>query len=281
MKNSSEQEISAWQKQLDPFVLPPHFLSCVEETTSTMDLARRLVVQRVDLFDFNGPVVGIAIARSQTDGRGRLNRSWCSYSNNLLTTLIFSLELELTQLAGFSLAVGTALAECFNDIGVPIRLKWPNDILDEKERKLAGILIETVQPNTIKARVLPSQRSPLLFLVGIGVNLCSAPPDGIALNQLGIAYDSPLVTSPPHFISVLLPYILATREKFQSTGFSGFKDTWLHHANVKVGPLVFTLNNEKVQGTYVGLTDTGALSVMYQNKVIEISAGDINFSTDR
>ena len=52
------------------------------------------------------------------------------------------------------------MAEAFNALGIPVRLKWPNDILLE-DCKVGGILLEE------KSGVI---------LAGIGINLIWSPP---------------------------------------------------------------------------------------------------------
>jgi BirA family biotin operon repressor/biotin-[acetyl-CoA-carboxylase] ligase len=63
-----------------------------------------------------------------------------------------------------SLAAGVAAARACRP---PVRLKWPNDLLLEG-RKLGGILVEVHGRKAI---------------VGIGVNLAWAPPDGASLGE--------------------------------------------------------------------------------------------------
>jgi BirA family biotin operon repressor/biotin-[acetyl-CoA-carboxylase] ligase len=96
----------------------------------------------------------------QTAGRGRLGRRWHSTPG---ASLLFSLALPLADSvlpAAATLACGIALAEVFESEAVPVRLKWPNDVLLDG-RKLAGILCELAQDGD-GARTL---------VIGVGVNL--------------------------------------------------------------------------------------------------------------
>src|SRR2546421_206641 len=102
------------------------------------------------------------IAREQTRGRGRAGRAWVSPAD---AGLYFSIVLRPTRLAARSwplitlmsaLAVRDALIEAFE---IETDIKWPNDIIAD-ERKLCGILAETVETETGRA-----------VIVGIGINL--------------------------------------------------------------------------------------------------------------
>src|SRR5215510_681485 len=109
------------------------------------------------------------IAREQTRGRGRLERSWHSPKDaGLYFSLVLrpSFDIErwpLTSLAA-ALAVSDALRKACQ---LTVDIKWPNDICVE-QWKLAGILAETVETSDGAAVVL-----------GIGINLTSEnfPPE--------------------------------------------------------------------------------------------------------
>lgn len=108
----------------------------------------------------------LLVAQHQTAGRGRLGRQWLSQEHHTGSegsgaageSLTFSLVLPLTvaDWSGLSLAVGLSLASSLHP---DLRLKWPNDIWLE-QRKLAGILIETVAIGSAR-----------LAIVGVGINL--------------------------------------------------------------------------------------------------------------
>ncbi|MGD9850021.1 MAG: biotin--[acetyl-CoA-carboxylase] ligase [Nitrospirales bacterium] len=85
-------------------------------------------------------------ADRQTDGRGRLDRSWFSPPDlNIYASLIKMLPRTTPiQNAGWvPLLVGLAIVRAIEDFTkISPSLKWPNDVLI-RERKLGGILCET------------------------------------------------------------------------------------------------------------------------------------------
>lgn len=103
------------------------------------------------------PLGSIVVADHQTNGRGRLGRTWQgSRGSGLYATFV----LPPTPLIVF--ATGVACAEA---CGPQVRLKWPNDLISEG-RKLGGILAE-MRPDRA--------------LVGIGINLDWAPAGAACL----------------------------------------------------------------------------------------------------
>jgi BirA family biotin operon repressor/biotin-[acetyl-CoA-carboxylase] ligase len=119
----------------------------LESVTSTQDIARAL------------PIGSVVVADHQTAGRGRLDRRWESPPG---TALLVSFVVDPNPL--LSLAAGVAAAQA---CGVPVRLKWPNDLL-LGGAKLGGILVEAM---------------PAKAICGIGINLTWAPPGAAMLNQ--------------------------------------------------------------------------------------------------
>src|SRR3954468_1224094 len=104
----------------------------------------------------------VVIAESQSDGKGRLGRSWFSPPGvNLYLSIILRPKLAPADAAQLTLMSAVAVAEtvkCF--LGAPPAIKWPNDIL-VAGKKIAGILTES-----------SIDRARLHFaVIGVGVNV--------------------------------------------------------------------------------------------------------------
>jgi BirA family transcriptional regulator, biotin operon repressor / biotin---[acetyl-CoA-carboxylase] ligase len=124
-----------------------------------------------------GEPVGVVFAAHQTEGRGRLGRSWYSEKGDSLTmSLVFEAYADHPQpyLIGMACALAAAAA-------VHTQVRWPNDLLIG-DKKVGGILTELI-----------AGPGGLLPVVGIGINLNqqSFPPDleaiatSLALEQGG------------------------------------------------------------------------------------------------
>lgn len=106
------------------------------------------------------PVWGSVLAVSQWAGRGQLRRPWQSPPGNVHAALMWP-ETEPGHSPDLApLLAGLVAAEAFAELGVDLRIKWPNDLL-LNERKVGGILVEERA-----GRVM----------VGMGLNLAAGPP---------------------------------------------------------------------------------------------------------
>lgn len=124
-----------------------------DEVTSTFAVAHALAQ--------NGtlPPWGAVLAACQTAGRGQLRRHWHSPRGNLYVTFRLP-NVPLFHTGAAALVTGILLAMAFCRLGYPLRLKWPNDLLNRDQAKAAGILLE--------------DRGGVL-LAGVGVNLRMLP----------------------------------------------------------------------------------------------------------
>ena len=134
-----------------------HTLEVHETIGSTNDRARELLVEV-------GGDGGVVLAEVQTVGRGRRGRTWLSPSG-LNLTLSVALRPALAAADAWQLGLATALATleaCRTAApGSVLGLKWPNDVVAGDERKVAGLLLETVM----------SGERLTVAVLGIGINV--------------------------------------------------------------------------------------------------------------
>ena len=123
----------------------------------------------------------VAVADFQTAGRGRLGRTWeapPAGANLLCSVLLSASGLPVTRLhlatAAVAVAARSAAQSLAPELGTGI--KWPNDLVDSADRKLAGVLAEAEQPWVV---------------VGIGMNVGWAPEGAARLGD-GVTRDEVL-----------------------------------------------------------------------------------------
>ncbi len=87
----------------------------------------------------------VVVAEMQTDGRGRRGRSWYSpVGQGIYLSVIFRPVMPLQEISRLSLVAAVAVTAALEEeLNLPARIKWPNDILINN-LKIAGILSEAV-----------------------------------------------------------------------------------------------------------------------------------------
>jgi BirA family biotin operon repressor/biotin-[acetyl-CoA-carboxylase] ligase len=106
----------------------------------------------------------------QTGGRGRTGRAWISDAGGLWLSAVLPAPGPRKKWAILPLGAGWAVIEALGAIGISgLRLRWPNDILHGR-RKLAGLLVEQYQPETV--------------VVGVGINIDNQP-DSLDASLMG------------------------------------------------------------------------------------------------
>lgn len=113
------------------------------------------------------PEGAVAVAEEQSEGRGRLGRTWQAPARtSVLVSVLLRPEVEAPRLPELSLVAGGAVAQAIAEVtGLEPAIKFPNDVLLDG-KKVAGILAESSDGRVV---------------LGIGVNANQTveqlPPD--------------------------------------------------------------------------------------------------------
>lgn len=141
--------------------------------------------------------------------------------------------------------------------GLPLSLKWPNDLMFGSA-KLAGILLE---------------RSGDRIVAGFGVNLAAAP----AIEGREIAALAPAATiGPDAFAPLLAAQFERLLSAWRQSDPSAIARAWLARAH-PIGT-VLTVHSDaatRVTGRFDGIDDDGALRLRRDDAIMKIRAGDV------
>ncbi len=236
-----------------------------------------------------GPLWITAVA--QTEGRGRLGRSWTSPAGNLHASLLlsdpspFERAPELAFVA--ALALRDAIIAEVSALAPHLAIKWPNDLLLKGE-KCAGILIE--------GEVDPGKN--VNVIIGIGVNCAhhpptasGRPPEGEEPPQMRpVLWREPAVLFPatdlrahgagvtPEQLFRRLSATMCQRiaQWDRGRGFSTILGDWLSAAHGLGEDIRVRHGGSEKSGRFVGLDQSGRLELeLPGGRVEKISAGDV------
>jgi BirA family biotin operon repressor/biotin-[acetyl-CoA-carboxylase] ligase len=206
----------------------------------------------------------VALSDFQSAGRGRLDRAWQSPARaSLLCSMLLRPALDADQLqlvvAVVALAARTALERL---CGLRPQIKWPNDLV-VGENKLAGLLAEVV-----------TTTSGFAVVVGLGLNLTYAGPDGVAATS--VLREAGVTITPRALLDILLEEIDARRSQLDSNdGRAILRDEYTRSL-ATIGQYVRV---EQLSGTVSGLArgvdDAGQLQVEVDGVVRTFGVGDV------
>lgn len=204
----------------------------------------------------------------QTGGRGRRGRPWTAPEGNLAVSIL--LRPQATPSAAAQLSFATALA-VYDTVApylppaMPIRLKWPNDVLVDG-RKISGILLEGSGDG----------RPGLAWLViGTGINLI-AHPEGTETPATDVAAMTGETVAPATALTAYLSAFDHWHREWLAGGFPPLRDAWRARAQDIGRPVRVRLPREELTGRFIDLDVDGSL-VLETAPGVErrIAAGDV------
>ncbi len=201
----------------------------------------------------SGP--GWVLAKSQSNGVGRLGKPWQSPSGNFMASRYEVTKIETRAVSQLSFVTALALYEMLwplvSQAEGALKIKWPNDLLYEG-RKLCGILIQT-EP--------VSRPGHVGVVIGVGINVATAPRveeyETVALND--ILLSDPM--DPEALLHKLDKHLEAVFTLWREKGFDHIRRAWLKRAYGRDTRLSVISDGLPVSGVLKELNDYGALVV--------------------
>jgi BirA family biotin operon repressor/biotin-[acetyl-CoA-carboxylase] ligase len=248
------------------FGAPAYFFS---ETTSTNDVAAALAER-------GAPEGATVIALAQSAGRGRLGRGWFSPPGaGLYVSIVFRDPRAVPLL---TLAGGVAAADGIHAAtGLPVSLKWPNDVIVEggvarrgaSSRKLAGVLAEASSGADGLQHVV----------LGVGINLRPAayPPE-IADRATSIESELGRIPDAGTVLAEMLCVLARYAEGVHAGTTAALLDRWRALAPSARGSAVrWHAAEGEVSGVTAGVDESGALLVRTGGRVERIISGELRW----
>ena len=236
-----------------------------------VDSTNRYAVEAARAGALEGLVV---VAEEQSDGRGRLGRTWVAPRGEaMLVSILFRPTLGVRDLHLIPTIVALAALDAIESTsGSSVALKWPNDLV-AGDRKLGGVLAEAVE-GAAGSRAL---------VVGAGVNLSvsesfarlvadSADPEAAPVT--GVAELAEHTVDRDALLASLLDGVevrYGALEKSADRTMAEYRERC-----VTIGREVraITATGEQ-RGRAVGIGEDGSLEVESDGSVLRIQAADV------
>lgn len=220
------------------------------------------------------------VTTEQTAGKGRRQRAWIAPRGNLASSVLEIIEVPPATAATLGFAAGLSIASALERVSIeanmrragsdPLKfqLKWPNDVLIDKQ-KLVGISLE--------AEAVAGNR--LAVVVGIGTNVVAAPTGtptpAISLAALGVHVGA------EELFAVLADAWVEFRGIWDDgRGFGDIRRLWLARAAGLGEPVAIQTGTATIAGTFDTIDETGCLIVRTAaGKHLPIAAGEVYFGS--
>lgn len=209
------------------------------------------------------------LAECQSAGRGRRGRTWVSPpGGNLYLSVLWRFDAGAAVVNGLSLALGVAVAEALETVGVPgVGLKWPNDVVCQG-KKLAGVLLEMAGESA----------GPCYVVVGIGVNVSISESAARDIDQPWI--DVATITQAPvarnRLVGAVLGNVLLALREFEHGGLAPFLPRWRAHDVFAGKSACLQLPQETLHGTVSGIDERGALLFSHAGGMRAYAMGELS-----
>nr|WP_199306644.1 biotin--[acetyl-CoA-carboxylase] ligase [Anabaena sphaerica] len=198
-----------------------------------------------DLITQGGKPGCVVIATQQTAGRGQWGRQWVSPTGGLYLSVAIAPKLDVTNSYQLTLASAWGIASQLQNCGVPVGIKWPNDLVLDG-RKLGGILTET---KVHKGHITQA-------VIGVGINWSNPVPEtGINLKSWQATQNSQPISGLEMLTAAVLLGIQSGLKCLNTEGISILLSRYLDLL-INMGDQVYVNN---LLGTVVGVTTQGNL----------------------
>ena len=212
--------------------------------------------------------LSIHLSEQQVAGKGRNGKKWVSpEGKNIYLSIGWISPLKYSELDGLSLSVGTVLASNLNKYAENlIKIKWPNDLLI-KNKKISGILIETVDLG-----------GKVGVVIGIGINVHMTKEEGRDIDQSWISLDqvTDSINNRNEVVANLLNELFNLTISFSQEGFRPFKDDFENLDLLKGKMCNISLDGQNKVVEVIGVNDRGELLVKDNSENLTLRYGEVS-----
>lgn len=236
--------------------------------SSTMDYVKDFALRRL-------PNFSVCVAECQTAGRGRQGRRWLSpFGANIYLSLYCQFKALRYGLSGLSLVMGIAVLKALETYGIPLSLKWPNDIYYEN-KKCVGILIESNYSSENSVH-------DVFFGIGININQSLSGEPQIGTSEYEVLQNSTdlkqilkYLPSRNEVIAKVLNQVIPHLNEFQEKGFQPFVEDWSKYDLLQGRSIKIIRESNSMLGIGKGVNERGELLLEHDGVLKAISMGEV------
>ena len=198
----------------------------------------------------------VVTANFQSGGNGQRGKAWESNANeNLLLSVVIEPKLKLDEQSLISKIAALSVCDLLKSLGIEAVIKWPNDILVNKQ-KIAGILMQNkLQGNYITHSVIG-----LGFTVNQILFKAYSPKATSLRLQLNQEYE--VLEIQEQFLSFLSVRLMRLKKGKNQD------NEYLKALFLKDTPAAFESDNKQFTGIIKGVSESGKLLIKFEDDSI-------------
>ncbi len=206
----------------------------------------------------------LVVAKRQMKGRGRRTREFVSDEGGLYFSFLTKNNMEMKEVAFVTSIAAVAVHEALCDLGVPTKIKWPNDII-LKDKKLCGILTEMVTDMEQSNQII----------IGIGINVSNQFPKELSMIATSLSENGYQIEEV-----TLLQKIFERFDEFYNLFLEGNtlkaleilrENSYLFGKQIR-----FLKENTEYTGTVTGIEENGNLTVETEDgECVFLNSGEV------
>jgi BirA family biotin operon repressor/biotin-[acetyl-CoA-carboxylase] ligase len=209
----------------------------------------------------------VVLADFQTNGRGRLGRTWIAdQGDNILCSILLRPHIPIAQAGLLTLFASIAIAHAVeNHISEQVECKWPNDLLLHG-KKFCGILLENL-----------FQQSEVVYaVVGAGINVNQRSfPEEISLRGTSLALESGRSFDRLELLQSVLREMDRLYPSVKLGQFDSMTTEWVKRCTMFGKPVTAEHDGQTITGIARRLNDDAGLVIETDSGFLTVYAGDV------
>ena len=203
----------------------------------------------------------VVTSEHQTNGKGRLGRTWVDEDDLLFSILI---KENIEKPTDYSFLIGAVLVKVLSDYNP--KIKWPNDIIIN-DKKCIGILLEGV-----------TKEKQECVIIGVGINVNTTKfSEDLLFKATSLRNESNKRIDKESLLEKIIEEFINEYSDYKNKK-SNYLNIVRNNFYLDNKDISFLYNNKEERGNVQGIDDEGNLIVKTNDKILYLNSGEVTLS---
>ncbi len=203
----------------------------------------------------------VVTSEHQTNGKGRLGRTWVDEDDLLFSILI---KENIEKPTDYSFLIGAVLVKVLSNYNP--KIKWPNDIIIN-DKKCIGILLEGV-----------TKEKQECVIIGVGINVNTTKfPEDLLFKATSLRNESNKRIDKESLLEKIIEEFINEYSDYKNKK-SNYLNIVRNNFYLDNKDISFLYNNKEEKGNVQGIDDEGNLIVKTNDKILYLNSGEVTLS---